>query len=147
MVGRCVSMLSVPLWKKQRVRSAHVTFLLLKVIYKWVVVAWKWHKTKRNTFYVTSEPHLLVVIVKAYVSGFYIHITSSGLHIHTRESSKAKWRFTKDNINGRGSSVHIYNIIKMCQDLLNKTRWKWRMGGGGGWTWKMWTIILHHRGK
>lgn len=56
-----------------------------------VVVVWKQHKTKKkNTFCVISEPHLLVVITKAYVSGFYIHITSSGLYIRTRESSQAK---------------------------------------------------------
>lgn len=35
------------------------------------------------------------MITKAYVSGFYIHITSSGLYIHTSESSQAEWRFTK----------------------------------------------------
>ncbi len=93
------------------ISPCHIFYLiLLKVIFNWAVVVWKQHKTERNTFCVISEPHLLVVITKAYVSGFYIHITSSGLYIHTRESSQAKWRFTKDNINGRGSSVHIYNI-------------------------------------
>ncbi len=82
-------------------------------------------KPKRNTFFVIFEPHLLVVITRAYVSGFYIHITSSGLYIHSRESSQAKRHFTKDNMNGRGSSVHIYNIKKKknVSRLINKARW------------------------
>lgn len=57
-----------------------------------------------------------VVITKAYVSGFYIHITSSGLNIHIRESSTAKWHFfffyKRQHKWWEACSVHIYTVIK-----------------------------------
>lgn len=122
---------------------SHFHSIPLKVIYNWAVVVWKQHKTKRNTFCVITEPHLLVVITKAYVSGFYIHITSSGLYIHTRESSQAKWRFTKDNINGRGSSVHIYNI-KNVSGFIKHGEMEAKEKQSGNHTRKIEMIILHH---
>lgn len=135
---------SVPLWEKQRVRS--VTFFYsihLKVVYSWAAVVWKQHKTKKkkrgNTFCVTSEPHLLAVITKAYVPGFYIHITSIIIwfvHPYMWVIPGPRRRFTKDNMNGRGSSVHIYNI-KNASRLLKQAE---RVDENGKWV-----TLLHRR--
>lgn len=35
-------------------------------------------------------------------------------------------------MNGRGSSVHIYSVIKMCQDSLHKMEAAEGRWGGGG---------------
>lgn len=109
--------------------ASHFHSILLKVTLKMGRVSGNSIKPrkKKNTFCVISEPHLLAVITKAYVSGFHIHITSSGLyihthtHTHTRESSKAKRRLTGDNVIGRGRSVHIYNVQKRDGGERGKT--------------------------
>lgn len=70
-------------------------------------------KKKRNTFCVTSEPHLLVVITRAYVSGFLhpynIIWFCTSIHVsHPRPSDALRQRQTWM---AEGSSVHIYNLI------------------------------------
>lgn len=75
-------------------------------------------KQKRNTFCVISEPHLLVVITKAYVPGFYIHITSiiiwfcTSIHVsHPRPSDALQ----KTNKKWQEAVQYIFTTLKRVE--------------------------------
>ena len=123
-VGLLCQFMSAPLWGKQRVRSAPVTFFSPLESSQSHFKVWggccletTWNQ-RGNTFCVISEPHLLVVITKAYVSGFYIHRTSSGLYIHTREPSQAEWPLTKRQHEWAEAVQYIFTTLKTCRDGL-----------------------------
>lgn len=127
---------SVPLWEKQRVQSVTFFFysLHLKVIYNWPVVVWKQRKTKkrqqRNTFCVISEPHLLVVITKAYVPGFlhpyniHNHLV---LYIHTCESVPGRVTLYKTYL--AAAVQYIFTTLENASRLIKQAKmcgWKWK---------------------
>lgn len=113
--GSLSHLLSAPLGEKQGVCQACDQFFYSSKSFTngWLLPGNN-IKTKRNTFCVTCEPHLLVIITKAYVSGFYIHITSSGLHIHTWVIQGQVTFYKRQRKWQEACSVHIYNIITKC---------------------------------